>query len=184
VASLSVMSVRRRVALVGLVVASSGCSQEGDPRLSALETRIAQEQVKLDAIRQQVATAEARAEAARIEAEYQGCRAQVKEVRAEVERRRSVCAKDVADHNFCLAQNSEREATSGLWGCGLGIVAAAFSAGAAAPWALGGCAVGMGTGAAAADQCPAPICTNEMDHAASDVLAERGCSHCQRATQS
>jgi hypothetical protein len=160
--------------------AMAACSQRTDPRLSAIEARIAQEELKLHAIQQEVIASEARAEAARLEAEHQACRAQVKEIAAEVERRRAVCAKDLADHNLCIAKNSERTATAGLWGCGLGIAAAAFSAGAATPWALGGCGMGLGAGLQAADECPVPSCAKDLAHVPTEVLSARGLSESPR----
>ncbi len=159
-------------ALVGL----PSCSTESlspDPRLDAIERQIAAAQAKLDGVRKEVAAAEARAEAARVEAEFQSCRAQVKEIRAEVERQRAQCAKDVADRNLCIAKNSERTATGGLWGCGLGIAVAALSGGSATPWALGGCAVGTGAGALSGDECPSASCASALNAIEPKVLSDR-----------
>jgi len=170
----------RLVALIGTAaVVVPACMKEGTPdsnsnaRLDAIEQRVVAEQAKLAAIQKQVAEAEARAEVARKEAEFQSCRAGVKEIRAEVERRRATCAKDVADRNLCLARNSERTATGGIIGCGLGLFAAAFTGGAATPWALGGCGAGFGAGSLSADVCPGAMCAATIHSVESVVLGER-----------
>lgn len=164
--------------LVGLVLLLTGCRAEADRangvRLDSLERQIQQAEQRLMAVQKNVAEAEARAEAARAEAVFQSCRAQVKQIRAEVERRRAECAKAVADRNLCFARNSERAANSGLLGCGLGLVAAYFSAGAAAPWALGGCTLGLGAGALSGDECPPATCVTELDTTERSVLTEQG----------
>jgi len=162
--------------LVGFLAA--GCStaeaSQADTRLDAVEREIAEAQGRLRAVKAEVAEAEARAEAARAEAEFQGCQAKVTQLRAEMERRRAQCAKDVADRNLCIAHNSERTATSGIVGCGLGLAVAAMSGGTATPWALGGCAAGAGAGALSGDECPAATCAANLDDIDSTVMRENG----------
>lgn len=165
--------------LAGLSAAfSSGCNTakaaEADDRLSGVEQEVAAARTRLEAVKSEVAAAEARAEAARVEAEFQGCQAKVTELGAEVERRRAQCAKDVADRNLCIAHNSERTATTGLFGCGFGLAVAALSGGSAAPWALGGCAAGTGAGALSGDECPAATCAANLDAIDQDVLRDSG----------
>lgn len=164
------------VALIGAF--SSGCNAaraaETDGRLSAVEHQVAVAQTRLEAVKAEVAAAEERAEAARVEAEFQACQAKVTQLRAEVERRRAQCAKDLADRNLCIAHNSERTATTGIVGCGLGLAVAALSAGSAAPWALGGCAAGTGAGALSGDECPEATCAANLDAIDQDVVRESG----------
>ncbi|HKY34599.1 MAG TPA: PDZ domain-containing protein [Polyangiaceae bacterium] len=164
--------------VAAIVCVVAGCdSVQGSPtdaRLDTVERQIAEAQRRLLAVKAEVAEAEARAEAARAEAEFQGCRAKVTQLRAEMERRRAQCAKDVADRNLCIAHNSQRTATSGIVGCGLGLAVAAVSGGTAAPWALGGCAAGAGAGVLSGNECPAATCVASLDDIDATVLHESG----------
>lgn len=159
-------------------VVAIACNAAGpsptDARLDSVEREITDAQARLQAVKAEVAEAEARAVAAQAEAEFQGCRARVIQLRAETERRRAQCAKDVADRNLCIAHNSERTATSGIVGCGLGLAFAGMTGGAAAPWALGGCAAGAGAGALSGDDCPAATCAANLERIGQDVLDENG----------
>jgi hypothetical protein len=162
-----------RLLAVGLTLASPAalsCHSEPDPRLVRLDKRIRAEQLRLDGIVKQIEEAEGRATKAQSEAEYQSCRATTGELRAEIARRRAMCAKDVADHNLCLALNSKQAAESTIAGCAFGLLLGFFSGGTAAPWALGGCAVGAGT--APAPDCPSTECTDRLQELHAEVLTE------------
>lgn len=171
------MSVRV-LRFLGASVLLASCGNVDGPaieneRLASIETRLRVEEERLKAVQRDIAASEARAEAAREEANFQSCRAQSMELRAETERRRAQCAKAVADRNLCAARNSERTATNGIIGCGLGIVAATVTGGTAAPWALGGCGAGLSVGALSEDQCPSAECASTLDNLEAEVLAER-----------
>ncbi len=171
-----VRAIQGAAAVTACILAACSRSEprDIDLRLDSLEHRVRSEQEKLVRVQGEIAEAEKRAERARVDAEYQSCRAVVKELRAETERRRGACAKDLADRTLCKARNSERAATGGVLGCFAGIATAAFTGGAAVPWALGGCGAGLGAGALAEDECPSAECATKIDSIEADVLAMRG----------
>ena len=170
----NVASLVMGLAAVLQVGCNSAQAAPPDSRLASVESEIAAAKIRLEGVRAEVAASEARAAAARAEAEFQGCRARVTGLRAEVERRRAQCAKQVADQNLCVAHNSERTANSGILGCGFGLVAAAVTGGAAAPWGLGGCAAGLSAGELAANECPLPACAANLETIEDDVVRENG----------
>jgi len=145
-----------------------------DMRLAAIEQKIKNGEAQLEEIRRKLNEEQQKLEEARSEAEFQQCRAKGAELRAEVERRRSECAREIATHNLCRANQSKDEAEAGLGGCLLGIAAAAVSGGAATPWALGGCGAGLAFGGALAKACPVPACAGALEAIEKTVLSERG----------
>ncbi|MFW6031066.1 MAG: PDZ domain-containing protein [Myxococcota bacterium] len=169
-----------RITGVALAVVAAGCAGTSATALRAdveeLRALHEEEQIKLEAIRAKIAMAQVRAERARREAGLAQCRATVESIEADVAALRADCAQRVAAFNLCQAENSARQAKGGIWGCILGIGGAVLSGGAAAPWALSGCGVGLVAGAASTDTCPTPVCIAEGD-ILREVLRDEGLDH-------
>jgi S1-C subfamily serine protease len=152
---------------------TQGNGGAGSAALLQLKQQISAEEARLDEVQQLIEASETRATKAEAEANYQQCRASATELEAEAQRRQSMCAKEVAEHNLCVASNIEQTGKAGVGGCALGILVATLTGGAGA-WALGGCAVGLSLGAAAEQPCPIPTCALKLDVIRSAVLTDRG----------
>ncbi|MCU0658099.1 MAG: PDZ domain-containing protein, partial [Polyangiaceae bacterium] len=148
-------------------------SDKEEARLASIEHKIKEGEVRLNLINRKLEEEQKKLEEARAEVEFQRCRSKSSAIRAEVERLRAECARKIATHNICLAKQSEGKAEAGIGGCLLGIAAASVSMGAAAPWALGGCTVGLAVGNAIAEACPVPNCAGSLENAERKVLLER-----------
>lgn len=160
----------------GLLVSSCQVEDTGpnsaSRRLSDIEAKIDEGQRKLDQVQLELREQTERMEATKVELAFLQCRVKVNEVRAETERRRSECARKLAEYNLCEAKNAKNAGEAGVAGCLLGIAAAAVSGGAAAPWALGGCGVGVIAGTTSATECPVPKCAAELETIEQTVLKE------------
>ncbi|MFO0710896.1 MAG: hypothetical protein U0353_13710 [Sandaracinus sp.] len=116
-------------------------------------------EARLDRIEAEIAESEARAARARDAARFEDCRAAQAERRSQAAQRVAACWQSAATNARCEAGRSERRASGTIWGCLLGIGAAALTGGAAAPLALGGCGAGYLVSGGREGECgDAPTC--------------------------
>jgi len=143
-----------------------------NPRLRDIEGRIAASERRLEQIQAEVSSSEARAEEARQLAIMERCKAGNAQIVAQASAYQAQCLGEVAAYNACEAKRSEAKADGTIVGCLFGIGVALATSGAAAPLALGGCAVGRL--ASESGECPRPQCAAEFDRAELRALHQLG----------
>lgn len=169
-----------RIALIValLVFVTAGCSTEeaaveSRPKPSEVEVDLAE---RIALAQEELRRVEAAVEATRQEAMFFACQAEVEDLNAEVNLQRAECMLELAAQAECKAGVERGKGDASLLGCALGLAAAAFSGGSAAPWALGGCAAGRLTGEAVAKECPVPVCVSQSEVPMALGLEKRGWS--------
>jgi hypothetical protein len=163
--------------MITFAACGGGASQRDEVAKRIQELRAEQAEQEAALIHIQADIARARAELAQAELEAAASRCQAR--RAKVEAAREVifsdCVAAVADYHACAARNAEGTSTKTMTGCGVGVLLSLLTAGAAAPLALGGCALGRLAGTEAEEACgPAPQCTMARDEAEQLALKEEG----------
>jgi hypothetical protein len=163
----------RPIALSSLVVlactSTTPATSSNDPRLDELEAAIAREEARLDQVQRDVLASEQRAAEARSLAETEACLAKNAEIRSSVAMSQAQCLEEVSAYNGCEAAASEARADSTLLGCLFGIGLATVTGGAAAPIALGGCA--LGGAVSPGGTCTKPGCADDFDQLERRALA-------------
>lgn len=167
------------LALAGVLIGGCAGRTQGVGSPSAIDAKLAQleqeEQVRrqrLDQIELQIAAAQRELTEARAEVEVQQCRVRVSRIQAQMAAMRSDCVQRQARFEACQAGNEAGIARGAAGGCVVGLLAAFLTGGAAAPWALGGCAAGYAAGEATRRDCGSAVkCTPEQFNAiAQDIL--------------
>jgi hypothetical protein len=163
-----------------LAVVSLNCSEARVVTTRTLPSASSSSDAELNArlarVEQELAESEARAARAREEARFFECKTSVERVRAEILAERTGCLRQIADQAACAAREEREKGDTTLIGCILGLGIAYASAGAATPYALGGCAAGRVAGEAAAEACPAPACAATLETAHEPHLRAEGWS--------
>ena len=119
-------------------------------------------EARLDRIEAEITESEVRAARAREAAQREECRAAQAEHRSQAAQRVAACWESAATNARCEAARSEQRARGTIFGCLLGIGAAALTGGAAAPLALGGCGGGYMLSGGREGECgTAPTCDLE-----------------------
>lgn len=136
-----------------------------------LQTRHEAERARLDVLLREAREAELEAERAKVRAARERCRADGAKFDAGAYFAVAACMSRSAAHQACLAGKAKARGKSSLWGCLLGIGAAALTAGSAAPIALGGCGLGLAAGPTDSECGEAPECSTELDDYRKDVLS-------------
>lgn len=165
--------------LLALALATASCSAGCITFASREEVA----RLEADVARLETVRADRRRELDKILAEVrtQQCRSQRAKIDAEVVVRRVTCLKEQATYESCVARNQARASKSGFLGCLLGLGAAVASGGAAAPYALAGCASGAAVGAAIARECGTPpACLAGFNLIQQQVLREAGLAEAPR----
>lgn len=170
----------RLLPCIALAVAQSlhwGCAgsreltREGqslEERVAALRAEQTKRQEELDGLRVQIERAQA-------EVAHRQFEAQVAALKAGASYRTAACMAGLAEHGRCMAAAAAKTTGTGFWGCVGGLAAAILTGGAAAPFAAGGCGVGLTVGSAMAEACvPPPECTNNFEQNLSAAMAAQG----------
>ncbi len=159
------MSRQFGVALLAFHISGCGASlQATELQNDIQELRVlhAEERQRLDDIRVEAVAAQEEANAARERARFEQCRAEVQQVQAQIAARQAACWVETAQEAQCSAENERRRSSSTMWGCLVGIGAAALTGGAATPLALAGCGGGLAVGEARTDRCSPPACRGQV----------------------
>jgi hypothetical protein len=152
------------------VLVSCGCSASTQRQIDTLRTEEKLESERLDVLHREIAASELQAEKAKARANFEECRSIAASIRAEATIAVAACQEETARHAECAAENESRTAKSGVTGCIGGILLAGLTGGAAAPIALGGCALGTAAGGASAVECPTVPCSVDPGAALATAL--------------
>lgn len=149
------------------------------------QLHIEQEQQTLRLIETRIAIeeSEARAKAAQVEEARSKCLATNAKIHAQVSLGEARCLEARAAHQQCRATGERTRSDGTLVGCMLGLGAAALSGGAAAPWALGGCAAGRVGSEASVASCTKPKCSSRRSRIRKRVLRRNGLTELARCDE-
>jgi hypothetical protein len=167
---------RRAICITFMGVAVTACvgqSANSQAQLDSVQAQIANGVARLDAVRRDIATSEAAAMQAKERAKFEECHADQAGITANAKVSVAACYERQAQHAECVAHGEAHTADAGVAGCLGGILVAALTGGAAAPLALGGCAVGAAAGEATRDECPAAACSTDLATAINASLTAR-----------
>jgi membrane-associated protease RseP (regulator of RpoE activity) len=162
-----------------IILTTCGCLTTGENsryrrELDDLQARQTHARARLAIVEKQIAEAEDRAHAAKVKADFEACRARSSGFRATVAIRQAQCLETVSQFELCRALNEKSTANKMTAGCGLGILAAIITGGAAIPLGIGGCAAGGMVGVATEKNCPFKSCEVNAEKLSVTVLAEQG----------
>jgi hypothetical protein len=144
-------------------------------RLLRLRQQQQETESELARLRMEAQTLKLEVQEARAEAERSRCEALEAQINAEVIVTRVECLKAQSEYAECDAKNSAKTSNGGLFGCVLGLGAAALTGGAALPLTAAGCAGGAAVGASSQVECgERPTCTEQFDQIEATVLSKHG----------
>jgi hypothetical protein len=148
------------------LLAGFGCTASKTREAAALDARIAKLEheesrrtAKLVELEGEIEAAELSLVNAQAEAKRAECRAQKAIAEAKLTEAVASCGAQLAQHEACVARNDASVSKGAAVGCGLGILAAVVTGGAAAPLTIAGCTGGAVAGKASTSSCgEAPNC--------------------------